>query len=513
MAETFIGARNPRSVPYDPPKRRITFWPTEAGEREAVEQATEAAGLGRGVAGSLMLREDPEYAKRVEEVVSPVRRQFAAGREAAGLAVSMAAPVPARFKVPSAFPLARNPLVTGEYVNPGGAISMNQTMTDALHPARMTLESTVDRVMSARYGGRGTKYFGATGELASRSTPQYPALHKLSEATDALRAESFLAEPTKTPTSWVTGKDLMGANKPAGIGRPATVAAYDAYAQTMRNLFKDPRSREEIGVALRSGGSNSPIFKLYEETRAGLQKTRKELTAFQEKAAAKTFHESLVNVSKNFEADVRASKKLANELRVKPVKSTSSVKPGELFPKVVLPWLKEKATHPIRTVASAISFPKNHPVKALVAGALTGSAVYGAAELRSYLKDTELSAATDETKKELNEIHDKYLKFTSDDTVKSQMSDANALKKSLIGLRTVALSEIGRFPDRAPAVRQRIEQYLERVKDSPAMAKLVTDAELGYRAFSQTEDYEKEFRERYRDIPSQATGLDYFSGF
>ena len=91
MAETFIGARNPRNVPYSPQRRRwLSLFPTREEKREAYEQATEAAGLGRGVYSSIMLQADPEYARRVEEAIDPVKRQIAAGETASVLALGMA---------------------------------------------------------------------------------------------------------------------------------------------------------------------------------------------------------------------------------------------------------------------------------------------------------------------------------------------------------------------------------------------------------------------------------------
>lgn len=101
MAETFIGARDPRSVPYAPPRGLFDFipkslFPSSSERHEAYEKATEAAGLGRGVYRSLMLREDPEYARRVEAAISPVREHFNRSESAMVLAASMAAPVPAK---------------------------------------------------------------------------------------------------------------------------------------------------------------------------------------------------------------------------------------------------------------------------------------------------------------------------------------------------------------------------------------------------------------------------------
>lgn len=412
-------------------------------------------------------------------------------------------------KMRPGFVSVRNPLATGGYVNPGGGISMNQAMEEALRPfSRVALESTADRTMQTRYGH--LKYFGATGEPGSMFVPlpQYPpdSLIKLGRAEMALKRPVPI-KSASTPSVWFTGADYAGALKPA-VPNPArdvtkyparVVAKYEEYASTMRNLFKDQRSRKTLAEALRTGvNTDSPVFKLYEETRAGLQKTRSALSAYQEKAAKARFHDALVEEAKRFKTDAQ----LAKELRADPVKATSSVRPGELFPKVVGPWLKAAVRHPVKNYG-----------KAFILGTIAAGAMSGGAALSWKSKISESDKAAEEKQKRLDEVHKGYERFTSDDSVRAQMSDAKALRESLIGMRTQALAELGVDSTRGPDVRARIESYLGRVKDSAAMTELISNNELGYRAFSQSDDYAKEFRERYRDLPSQATGMDYFSGF
>lgn len=396
------------------------------------------------------------------------------------------------------FGSARGASVPAQY---RGGVTLEQNLSDALHPTRLFIENTVDRTVAPT--GR-TLYFGMTGEETALLNPEkiirYPK-SPLYAARDRLLSAKM---PTMPPEGHLIGR-FPGMNTPAGEGPSRVVRAYETHAQTMRNLYKSPEARKALADALKTGDRANPLVQLYDEAKEGMARARVSLSEYQAKLAAKRSRDTLASALSGFKTDAE----LAKSLRAAPKKAPGvKAKAGELWPNVILPWMKDRATHPFSTVWSTVSYPIKHPFKV---GIPLGVAGVVASTVDRSTRDTAQDTVTTGVRKDLSKLEKAYMKFTADEALKFAMSDANALRAGLLGMREQALVEHKTFKDRDVPTRARLEEYVNSVKDSPAFAELVSRAEAEYagRALN-PDDYQREFRETFRDPASQALGEDYW---
>lgn len=385
-----------------------------------------------------------------------------------------------------------------------GGVSLNRDLSDALQPTRLFIENTVDRTVAPT--GH-TLYFGMTGEETALLNPgkiiRYPK-SPLYAARDRLLSAKM---PTMPPEGRLIGR-FPGMNTPAGEGPSRVVRAYETHAQTMRNLYKSPEARKALADALKTGDRTNPLVQLYDEAKEGMVRARTSLSEYQAKLAAKRNRDTLASALSGFKTDAE----LAKSLRAAPKKAPGvKVKAGELFPKVVLPWIKDRATHPFSTVWSTVSYPIKHPFKVSIPLVVAGVA---ASTVNRSMRDAKQDGQTEKIEEAKGELERAYMKFTADEALKFAMSDANALRAGLLGMREQALVERKTLKDRGVPTRARLEEYVNSVKDSPAFAELVSRAETEYagRALN-PDDYQREFRETFRDPASQALGEDYWREF
>ena len=409
-------------------------------------------------------------------------------------------------QVPMTATITRIPLgaARGAFVpssaSSGGSLS--KVLSEELRPARLRIEDTVDRTV-ARTGN--PLYFGMTAEETSLLNPEKIVRHPASPWNSAVRDRILSAEmPVMPPEGRLIGR-FPGMNTPAGEGPSRVVKAYETYAQTMRNLYKSPEARKALADALKTGDRTNPLVQLYDETKEGMVRARTSLSEHQAKLATKRNRDTLASALSGFKTDAD----LAKSLQAAPKKGPGvNAKAGELWPKVILPWMKDRATHPFSTVWSTVSYPFKHPFKV---GIPLGVAGVVASTVNRSTRDTAQDAVTTDVRKDLSKLENTYTRFTADGALKSAMSDANALRAGLLGMREQALAELAQYGDRSVPVRIRLGEYINNVKDSPAFAELVSRAETEYagRALS-PDDYQREFRERFRDPASQALGEDYW---
>lgn len=401
------------------------------------------------------------------------------------------------------FGSARGASVPAQY---RGGVTLEQSLSDALHPTRLFIENTVDRTVAPT--GR-TLYFGMTGEETALLNPEkiirYPK-SPLYAARDRLLSAKM---PTMPPEGHLIGR-FPGMNTPAGEGPSRVVRAYETHAQTMRNLYKSPEARKALADAWKTGDRTNPLVQLYDEAKEGMARARVSLREYQAKLATKRNRDTLASALSGFKTDAE----LAKSLRAAPKKSPGvkvKAKAGELFPKVILPWMKDRATHPFSTAWSTVSYPVKHPFKV---GLPLGIAGYMAKSGYQSMMDAEQDGQTEKVEEAKGKLEKAYMKFTADEALKFAMSDANALRAGLLGMREQALAERKTLKDRDVPTRARLEEYVNSVKDSPAFAELVSRAETEYagRALS-PDDYQREFRETFRDPASQALGEDYWQEF
>ena len=336
------------------------------------------------------------------------------------------------------------------------------------------------------------------------------SLNKVLSAELRLRAANDRLLSAKMPTMPPEGRRMgwfPGMNTPAGEGPSRVVRAYETHAQTMRNLYKSPEARKALADAWKTGDRTNPLVQLYDEAKDGMARARVSLSEYQAKLAAKRNRDTLASALSGFKTDAE----LAKSLRAAPKKSPGvkvKVKAGELWPNVILPWMKDRATHPFSTAWSAVSYPIRRPLKV---GLPLGAAGYMAKSGYQSMMDAEQDGQTEKVEEAKGKLERAYMKFTADEALKFAMSDANALRAGLLGMREQALVERKTLKDRDVPTRARLEEYVNSVKDSPAFAELVSRAETEYagRALS-PDDYQREFREVFRDPASQALGEDYW---
>ena len=383
-----------------------------------------------------------------------------------------------------------------------GGVSLNKVLSDALEPTRLRITDTVDRTV-ARVGD--PLYFGMTAEETSLLNPgkivRRPAPTWNSEVRNRILSMEM---PTMPPEGVLVGR-FPGMNTPAGEGPSRVVRAYETHAQTMRNLYKSPEARKALADALKTGDRTTPLVQLYDEAKEGMARARVSLSEYQAKLAAKRNRDTLASALSGVKTDAE----LAKSLRAVPKKAPGvKVKAGELWPNVILPWMKDRATHPFSTVWSAVSYPFRRPLKV---GLPLGAAGYMAKSGYQSMRDAKQDGQTEKVEEAKGELEKAYMKFTADEALKFAMSDANALRAGLLGMRDQALVERRTLKDRDVPTRARLEEYVNSVKDSPAFAELVSRAENEYagRALS-PDDYQREFREVFRDPASQALGEDYW---
>lgn len=392
------------------------------------------------------------------------------------------------------------PRVGGSSYGSGG-VSLNQAMTDALHASRLLVENTVDWRTGVRTGG--SLYFGMTGEESSLVNPGKIVRYADGgmNATALGRIRSY-APPIPPAEGRYVGM-FPPVGRPAGPGPSRVVSAYDAHAQTIRNLYKSQEAAKALRNAMRTGDRSSPFVKLYDEAREGMAKTRLMLDSYQAKTVAKQNRDALAKALSGVKSEVE----MAKSLRATPAKPPKAGA-GELFPKVVLPWLKDKATHPFSTASSLALSPFRHPVKV---GLPLGILGYAGAKARLAARDSDLAAGTASVTASKEELENGYSAYTSDEAVRLAMSDENALRASLLGIRKQALAELSAHKDRIFPVKTRLQGFIDSVKDSQAFSDLVLKAETEYAARAlRPDDYRKEFRETYRNPESQALGEDFW---
>lgn len=343
-----------------------------------------------------------------------------------------------------------------------GGVSLNKVLSDALQPTRLRIADEVrNRILS-------------------------------------------MEMPVLPPGGVLIGQ-FPGMNTPAGAGPSRVVRAYETHAQTMRNLYKSPEAHRALADALKTGDRSNPLVQLYDEAKEGMATARASLDAYQAKMTSKRGRDTLASALSGFKTDAE----LAESLRAVPKKGPGvKAKAGELWPNVILPWVKDRATHPFSTVWSTVSYPFKHPFKV---GIPLGVAGVVASTVNRSTRDTAQDTVTTEARKDLSKFENTYTRFTAGGALKSAMSDANALRAGLLGMREQALAELAQYGDRSVPVRARLEEYINSVKDTPAFAELMSRAETEYagRALS-PDDYQREFRERFRDPASQALGEDYW---
>ena len=381
-------------------------------------------------------------------------------------------------------------------------MSLNKVLSDALKPTRLRITDTVDRTV-ARVGD--PLYFGMTAEETSLLNPGKIVRHPAPPWNSEVRNRILSMEmPTMPPEGVLIGR-FPGMNTPAGEGPSRVVRAYETHAQTMRNLYKSPEARKALADALKTGDRTNPLVRLYDEAKEGMARARVSLSEHQAKLAAKRNRDTLASALSGVKTDAE----LARSLRAAPKKAPGvKVKAGELWPNVILPWMKDRATHPFSTVWSAVSYPFRRPLKV---GLPLGAAGYMAKSGYQSMRDAKQDGQTEKVEEAKGKLEKAYMKFTADEALKFAMSDANALRAGLLGMRDQALVERRTLKDRDVPTRARLEEYVNSVKDSPAFAELVSRAETEYagRALS-PDDYQREFREVFRDPASQALGEDYW---
>lgn len=383
-----------------------------------------------------------------------------------------------------------------------GGVSLNKVLSDALQPTRLRIADTVDRTV-ARVGD--PLYFGMTAEETSLLNPGKIVRHPAPPWNSEVRNRILSMEMPVIPSEGVLIGRFPGMNTPAGAGPSRVVRAYETHAQTMRNLYKSPEARRALADALKTGDRSNPLVQLYDEAKEGMATARSSLDAYQAKMTSKRGRDTLASALSGFKTDAE----LAKSLRAVPKKGPGvKAKAGELWPNVILPWMKDRATHPFSTVLSTVSYPFKHPFKV---GIPLGVAGVAASTVNRSTRDTAQDTVTTEVRKDLSKFENTYTRFTADGALKSAMSDANALRAGLLGMREQALAELAQYGDRSVPVRARLEEYINSMKDTPAFAELVSRAETEYagRALS-PDDYQREFRERFRDPASQALGEDYW---
>lgn len=323
--------------------------------------------------------------------------------------------------------------------------------------------------------------------------------HTLSDALGRIRS---YAPPVPPAEGRYVGM-FPPVGRPAGPGPSRVVSAYDAHAQTIRNLYKSREAAKALRNAMRTGDRSSPFVKLYDEAREGMAKARSMLDSYQAKAVAKQNRDALAKAL----SGVKSEAEMAKSLRATPAKPPKAGA-GELFPKVVLPWLKDKATHPFSTALSLTLSPFRHPVKV---GLPLGILGYAGAKVRLAARDSGLADGTAIVAADKEEFENGYSAYTSDEAMRLAMSDENALQASLLGIRKQALAELSAYKDRLFPVKTRLQGFIDSVKDSQAFSNLVSKAETEYAARAlRPDDYRKEFRETYRNPESQALGEDFW---
>ena len=186
------------------------------------------------------------------------------------------------------------------------------------------------------------------------------------------------------------------------------VKAYETYAQTMRNLYKSPEARKALADALKTGDRTNPLVQLYDEAKEGMVRARTSLSEYQAKLVTKRNRDTLASALSGFKTDAD----LARSLQAAPKKGPGvNAKAGELWPKVILPWMKDRATHPFSTVWSTVSYPFKHPFKV---GIPLGVAGVVASTVNRSTRDTAQDAVTTDVRKAREYIYEIYGRWSSE---------------------------------------------------------------------------------------------------
>lgn len=396
---------------------------------------------------------------------------------------------------------------------PQGGITLNQVLSDALRPHRLAIEDTIDRTV-ARTGY--PTYFGMTGEVLSPDIlpgriVRHPVPAWNSAVKDRILAKDMPSMPPEGTGLWMSPNTSVA----AGPGPSRVVKAYESNAAALRELYSSPEAREAIDYFLKTGDSTNPLAKLYLRSVSGIKSARGKLDAFQSKLASRKNRDVLAEALSGFKTDAEIAKaiesnaKAAGESSVRSVPS-GTVKPGEYIPKVAIPWLKDKVTHPWSTAVGLVSYPFRHPWKSFTVG---GGALAVGDYVYQHLGDSEAAATTKTASDSVRAAEYEYSKYTGDEALRRSMSDANALKAALTGMRELALAELEATPDRAEPVKARLRGFIDSVRESPAFSELRSVNETAYAARAiRPDEYQREFRERYPKPEDQVLGDGYWDG-
>lgn len=287
-----------------------------------------------------------------------------------------------------------------------------------------------------------------------------------------------------------------GAFTPAGPGKTATVRAYETAAETLRNIYKNPDARRILRTALETGDRSNPLVKLYDNSRTTLSKLRGKLDSQAARMDSEKFKSELREALAGVKTDAEVGRDLAKSLRVTPQKGPGVLsRAGSLWTNFLVPYAK---AHPYKTGAWTV--------------AASGPAVLAPAVVMSKSRrDGKQDDTTEEVKNEKQRFDEAYSRFTGDAALANEMSDTKALQAALRAARDTAVAEIAWDRGRVSEVRRRMGEFLGSVTNSPTFTALLAENETRYAARALSPDnYQREFRETYRDPASQAVEDDFW---
>lgn len=382
-----------------------------------------------------------------------------------------------------------NPDVT-ENPDAAAALGLALTVAPAVPMAKRGLISAVDRTISGSTMRPG--FISVPGRTRVVRPSRGPSSVINSGFGDMLDDEFVQSvQVVRTPAAhtgtWL--KPRMGLRTAEEVFQRAKKVILDTYA--------NQKARDIVNKAFTTGDRSSPVVKMYDAARRDLFEawTALELSARSRGASfMKKVNSSAMRVA-------RATARGASEKEL-----ARSLKAPSLWAEKVAPVLSFKG------IADAVSqLPGamwRH--KAMTVAAL-GIPTAAVAWYLSREEDKVVDTGTEDVAAKKKKFDEAYLKFTGDGARRSAMSDMNAMRAALIGAREVAAAELRSMPDRIPAVRERLGEFLGSVTNSTAFADLVADTEARYAARAlRPDDYQREFRETYKNPESQAIGDDFW---
>lgn len=281
-----------------------------------------------------------------------------------------------------------------------------------------------------------------------------------------------------------------GAYDPAPYtgGGTATLAKFDEAARIIKDIYKNPEARKIVRLAHETGNRSNPVVKLLDSAKNDLARARTALS----KELERDYRTSLRNVSREFlKKDVSAGRDLAK-----------SIKSGAVASDSTTPTLWTM----VRGVPGVVW--RNKGKVGFGASALLA----GTVGYRTVSRDKAQDVVTGQVNDKRDEFARAYSEFTGDNALKLAMSDKNALRAGLIGMRNLALAEVQDFDrGRVELVRTRLRDYIDSVKDSDAFKELEEESETAYATRAiRVDDYQSEFRDQFRDPASRALGEHYW---